>query len=212
MVESACLLSRAVSSRVLVPAFRLDQRRYALALPVPVRSPTVAEREPIDVDEPVVIAELDDAAEHRDGAIPVLHVEHRDGYSRVASHVGQPQPLEVHVDEQAAVVPVVPGRGRIWSAVRADGGNDGRVRPLQELDELGWKRCRWQGTSVRSGRPVPDVGDESSLEGDPDLRWAIRYLSPVAGEKIDSLKSPPLGAEAAANAGCAVPPDQEVEM
>jgi hypothetical protein len=146
-----------VSLRVLVPAFRLNQRRYALALPVPVRRATIAEGEAIDVDEPVVIMELDDAAEHRDGAVPVPHVEHRDGYSRVVSHVGQSQPLEVHVDEKAAVVPVVPGRGRIGSAIRADGGNDGGVRLLQELDELGGKRCRWQGASLRPRRSVPDA-------------------------------------------------------
>jgi hypothetical protein len=147
-----------ISLRVLVPAFRLNQRRYTLAVSVLVRRATIAEGEAIDVDEPVVITELDDATEHRDGAIPVLNVEHRDANSRVAPHVAQPQPLEVHVDEEAAVVPVVPRRGRIGSAVRADGGNDGGAWLLQKLDELGGKRCKWQGASLEPRRPVPDAG------------------------------------------------------
>jgi hypothetical protein len=156
-----------------VPAFRLNQRRYTLAVSVLVRRATIAEGEAIDVEEPVVITELDNAAEDRDGAIPVLHVEHRDANSRVAPHVAQPQPLEVHVDEEAAVVPVVPRRGRIGSAVRADGGNYGGVWLLQKLDELGGKRCDWQGASLEPSRSVPDAGCRHAIVSFSERRHLI---------------------------------------
>lgn len=115
---------------MLVPAFRLDKPRYALTFPILVRLTPIAEGEAIDVGEPLVITELDDPPEHGDGAIPVLQIEHRDGYPRITSYVGQPQPLEVHVDEDAAPFPVVPRRSRIGSPVRANRGNNSSLRLL----------------------------------------------------------------------------------
>jgi hypothetical protein len=66
--------------------------------------------------------------------------------------VPEAQPLKIHVDQDAAVVPVVPRRGGVGSAVRADGGDDGSVWLLQELDDLGRERCAWQGASLRRAR------------------------------------------------------------
>jgi hypothetical protein len=83
---------------------------------------------------------LDDPAKHRHGAIPIRDVEHRNGAPRVSPHVTQAQPLEVHVDEDPAVLPVVPGRGRVQRPVRADGRDDRSVRSFQELNELVWQR------------------------------------------------------------------------
>jgi len=88
-----------------MPALGLDERRNTLALSVPIRRAAVALREAVDVDQPFVVAQLDDPPEHADGVVPVGKIEHSDGYALIAAHVPQAQPLEVHVDEDAAVVP-----------------------------------------------------------------------------------------------------------
>ena len=111
---------------------------------------------------PIVVANLDDGAEHRDRPIPVPDVQHRDRDAGVAAHVAQTQPFEVHVDEDPAVVPVVPGRSRIRRPVGADGRDDCSMRLLQELDDLvGQRRERHERSLGRErdrtalvGRPV----------------------------------------------------------
>jgi hypothetical protein len=131
-----------------VPALRRDQRRDALAIPVPAGLAPVALGEAIDVGEALVVPELDNSAEDRDRVIPVLEIEHGDGHTRIAAHVAEPQALEVHVDEQTAVVPVVPCGRRVWGTVRAHCGYHGGLWRLQEFDELGRKRGRWHATSL----------------------------------------------------------------
>src|SRR5918994_2624844 len=134
--------------RVLVPALRCNQRSDALAFPVPVGRLSVAQGEAIDIGERFVVPDLNNPAEHGDCVIPVLDVEHGDGDPRIAAHVAKSQPLKVHVDEQVAVIPVVPRRRGVWSPVRADRGDYGSVWLLEEFDEFGRKRCPWHGTSL----------------------------------------------------------------
>jgi hypothetical protein len=88
----------------------LDESRDALQGAVPVRLAPIPHREAVDVDQSLVVAKLEDPAQHRHGAVPIAEVEHRDGDLRVTPNVPQAQPLEIHVDEDAPVVPVVPGR------------------------------------------------------------------------------------------------------
>ena len=132
-----------------MPALGLDERRNTLALSVPIRRAAVALREAVDVDQPFVVAQLDDPPEHADGVVPVGKIEDSDGHALIAAHVPQAQPLDVHVDEDAALVPLVPGRGRVRSAISAHSGDDRSMQALQKLNDLGGKRCARQDASLR---------------------------------------------------------------
>jgi len=105
--------------------------------------------------------QLDDPAEHGDGVVPVAKIEHGEGHALIVPHVLQAKPLEVHVDEDAAVIPVVPRRGRVRSAIRANSGDDRSLRLLQELNELGGKRCARQDASLRRARAFPNRHQDS---------------------------------------------------
>jgi hypothetical protein len=179
-------------SGMLVPALRLDERRDALPFPVPIRLTAVTHGEVVDVDQAVIVTDFNDRAEHGHRAIPVTEVEHRDSDARVAPHVTQAQPLEIHVDENAPVIPVVPGCGRVWRPIGTDGGDDRCARLLQELDQVVRERCWRHAESLGAwrsvkGRSIFQLGRPPLLEQlrTHHIRRAWAFASRCAGRSSE---------------------------
>ena len=84
-----------------------------------------------------VVLDRDDAAEQRDLRVPAVLAEDGQGDGRVLAHVAEAQAALVHVQEDAAVLPVVPGGGGVRLAGRAHRRDDRRVRPGEERVDLG---------------------------------------------------------------------------
>jgi hypothetical protein len=75
--------------------------------------------------------------EQCDLPVPAVLAEDGEGDGGVLAHVAEAQAALVHVEEDAAVLPVVPGRGRVRLAARADRRDDRRVGPSEERVDLG---------------------------------------------------------------------------
>ena len=98
----------------------------------------VADRKPIDVREVGVVFDGDNPAEQADVGIPVVSGEDGKRGMWVAAHVAETQPALVHVQEDATVLPVVPGRHGVRRPIQANGSDDRRIGPGQELVHFGW--------------------------------------------------------------------------
>src|SRR6266511_1928229 len=83
-----------------VPTLRLDQRADPRAEAIVKLAPRVPQAQPVDVLELRIVADLDDAPEEGQLAVPARAVHHRQRDARIAAHVLQAQARRIHVDEQ----------------------------------------------------------------------------------------------------------------
>ena len=92
-----------------MPALRLEPGAEARVLAVAERPAGVTDGEAVDVHEPGVQFDRDDASDEAHVAVPVLEVDGRQGRSRVTAEIREPDATLVHVQQHASLGPVVPG-------------------------------------------------------------------------------------------------------
>ena len=136
------------------PLRRPHPGAHPRALAVPERAASVAEREPVDVDEIGIVLEPLDDAEERDVGVPIVLLQDRERDARIAPHVLQALARDVHVQQHEPVLPVVPGGDRVGRAVGSERRDDGWVRLAEERVDLRWDGWRAR-PSLRAERPTP---------------------------------------------------------
>ena len=89
-------------------------------------------------DERVVVGDRHDLAEQAHVPVPAVLSAAEDGERgpRIPAHVAQAEAAVLHVQQHAAVLPVVPGRRGVRRAVGAHGCYDGRIRTRQKCVHL----------------------------------------------------------------------------
>src|SRR5712691_1387776 len=99
--------------RQAVPALGLEPSANPLRPSPTKRLPRVANGESIDVGEIGIVLDRDDPADQADVAVPAACIEHGPGSTGIAAQEPQAQPAFVHVQQHAAVLPVVPRGHRV---------------------------------------------------------------------------------------------------
>src|SRR6185437_8958427 len=129
-----CLLARlaAVLQRApAVPCVHDDPGADPVAVAPGVRVARVLPGQAVDVGQAGVLADVLDVADDADVGVPVALVDHVEGDPGVAADVLKALTAFVHVHQDPAVVPQVPGSRGYRLAIRPQGRDDRRVRLAQ---------------------------------------------------------------------------------
>src|SRR5579859_3056504 len=147
-----------------VPMVRLHPRADAAFVTGAERFACVAEGEAVDVAQVGVLLDRDDASEQAHVVVPALCSENGERDARIAAHVLEALARVLHVQEDAAVLPVVPCRRRVRRAVGTDRRDDGRVRLGEECVDLGRDRNpRHQAAAFSAQRARPRYDCHSGM-------------------------------------------------
>jgi stress-induced morphogen len=131
-----------------VPAQNAEPRRHPPTVARSEWTARVAKRQPVNVVEARIVLERLDLAGERHVPVPTIGSAengHRD--ARVTTEMAEADAALVQVEEDAPVLPVVPGGGGMRAAVGSNRGHDGRIGLVEKRVEIAWNgRLRHAGS------------------------------------------------------------------
>src|ERR1700683_50165 len=151
------LLARVFQRAPAVPGFNGDPGADAAPVALPVRTARVMPGQAVDVGQVGVVAPLLDVADDADVGVPVAFIEHVERTPGIVAHVLQPFAALVHVHQNPALLPLIPGGRGDRLAAPPQGRDDRRVRlAQQDYRGLGkrWFRHFWPPQSDAGTRAV----------------------------------------------------------